>query len=241
MELHFLSRLPQPIQDLAAEIEQAAGLPIAVVQEDDGEVPVDSPSKVVWTTVTESEATIFFFRDSDWDPEYVLHELLHIQRYWVEATPQLEPALRPDLRGNDGNWQITAMLDNALEHLIIWPRMRAFGYRPEVYMTLIADQWARRVYGDIPSRELFITENATEWLQVSRVVSSRPIRKRMLRRLQRDGVLDVCQRFSDAIDEFVQDKREMVRTALDVLGAPRELYMLKVVDPRSRRSRFIEL
>lgn len=53
----------------------------------------------------------------------VTHELLHIERYWMEHVPQLYPADRR-------NWKNCAQMENALEHLVIVPREADYGFDP---------------------------------------------------------------------------------------------------------------
>ena len=75
-----------------------------------------------------NRATIFIRSEESFQPQGILHELLHIHRYWVEAVPQVMPA-KGD-RNTDESWRITSQIENTLEHLVIVPREADYGFEP---------------------------------------------------------------------------------------------------------------
>lgn len=107
-------QLPTEALGLWDEIESFAGVALAV-QARPGETAACNPN--------EMQATIYLPDPNNVSVPDVVHELLHIQRYWVEKTPQIAAARGED----DNNWQIGCWLDNVLEHVVIVPKMPAFG------------------------------------------------------------------------------------------------------------------
>ena len=86
-----LDQIPANVRAFLDKIEDFAGLEITFTRNPRPVSPTDpnpdGPASMTW----EHRATILL-RTEDIDPQGILHELLHIHRYWVEGIPQIMPA-----------------------------------------------------------------------------------------------------------------------------------------------------
>jgi hypothetical protein len=89
--------------------------------------PPDNYPNATAACILEDGARILLREGGLIEPQNILHELLHIHRYWVQHTPQLEP-----LVDHESNWEITRRIEDALEHLVIVPREANFGFAPRL-------------------------------------------------------------------------------------------------------------
>ena len=107
------AQLPPAILALWDKIESFAGTQVNA-QARPGHLAACDPGS--------QQATIYLPDPHKISEQDVLHELLHIERYWNEKAPQVQAA------GNDpNNHEIGSWLDNMLEHVFIFKRMRRFG------------------------------------------------------------------------------------------------------------------
>jgi hypothetical protein len=138
-----LDRLPQVGVDLLAEIEAFAGVQVQFAGLKAPRSPTDPDPFGPENNVSDTYAIIRFPDVTRLTPEGLVHELLHIQRYWVEGIPQLYPRPPNDV---PGNLKTSGDVENTLEHMVIVPRQANLGV-PD------ADHWnvnAARIWGGYP-------------------------------------------------------------------------------------------
>ncbi|GEM_PF-2414530 len=162
------------------------------------------------------------------DSNAILHELLHLHRYWVEAIPQLEA--KTDL---GRNVEIAAELDNELEHLIIVPKERNYGFDPEPYWSSRSQQyWAEFPWEKLsPSIRREFTLKG--WLH-SPLISSE-LRNDIETRLREADLYSEAERFLQRIREFSGSKPRAVSTALRFLKIPHDEAQLVTMDIRNKK------
>ena len=114
------SSLPQNVLGVMDEIEAFADQQILFAY-NHKPPPTEYPNSAA-CYVREDEACILLRHGAPISPQDILHELLHIRRYWIERAPQLEPTA--ELADIDDNWDVTARIENLLEHLVIVPERR---------------------------------------------------------------------------------------------------------------------
>lgn len=85
---------------------------------------------------TTEQGTEIFYPESGTTEQDLVHELLHIQRYWVEKAPIMEMATSQ----LDGNAYAIRQLCNDLEHCVIIPREQR--YLPDSTDSLTV--WSRK-------------------------------------------------------------------------------------------------
>ena len=116
MSPQFLAMLPGDLQATVQEAEQIAGCEIAVVP-DAAANEFDSLTFGVDGGVC--SATIAY-RGESISRCALLHEVLHLKRYWLDAVPMLRPTSRH-------RYECEAqMINDLIEHLIIIPEEKQF-------------------------------------------------------------------------------------------------------------------
>lgn len=166
------------------------------------------------------EATILLRSKDVFPPHDVLHELLHIERLWVEGIPQLMP--RHDPKGARG--RIATDIENALEHLVIVPREAHYGFDPYPYW----NETARRNWGSYPwpaMTDPWMRRKACllGWLTVSRLVNEEEVRSHVEECLCQEGGPDLlaeAKRFSARIGEKLASKPHAQSAVLRFLEIP---------------------
>jgi hypothetical protein len=112
----FLAMLPGELQATVKEAEQLAGCEIAVIPEaaanqfDNLRLSIDDAGAVGATIAYRGESISCCA---------LLHEVLHVKRYWLDAVPILRPSAR---RSNFEEQTI----EDLIEHLVIIPEERRF-------------------------------------------------------------------------------------------------------------------
>lgn len=108
--------LPGELQATVKEVEQIAGCEIAVVPD-----PAANEFDNLAIGVVDGVGTATIaFRGQSISRCALLHEVLHVKRYWLDAVPMLRPTTR--LR-----YEVEAqMINEFIEHLIIIPEERRF-------------------------------------------------------------------------------------------------------------------
>jgi hypothetical protein len=117
MKAQFLAMLPGELQAIVQEAEQAAGCEIAVVPD-----AAANEFDNLQLSVTHSgvcSATIAY-RGESISRCALLHELLHVKRYWLDAVPLLRPTSRHRYEAE------AQMVNDLIEHLTIIPEERRF-------------------------------------------------------------------------------------------------------------------
>jgi hypothetical protein len=84
----------------------------------------------------------------DIDPQGIVHELLHIHRYWVEGVPQCQPV--PEKRSPQSLSYIGGT-ENLLEHLTIVPREAEYGFDRSVWNGFARKKWEAYPWANFPS------------------------------------------------------------------------------------------
>src|SRR5262249_29258125 len=125
--------LPANVLALMDAIEAFAGLEIGVTGRSGPPRRNDAAS----ATLSFDYATIILPASGSISPLVMLHELLHIERYWMQGVPQLFFA-------DFGVSPVDLMcIDNHLEHFFVVPACRAYGYDDRDYWAREAERnWA---------------------------------------------------------------------------------------------------
>jgi hypothetical protein len=207
--------LPDNIGRLVDEIEAFAGLSIKVVLIPKVPSPTDPNPDSTACQVTEDSATIII--RSEWvQPEAILHELLHIQRYLVEGIPQVHPILGE--KAPEGNWQILNQIENELEHLVIVPRMADYGFEPYDYWNKTEQRnWSRYPW----------PENTVPWdrrrnclrgsLAAAFIVTDPEVKQLIEKGIAQEGLLTETRLFTAKIRSVLDSKPRAIAAFLRFL------------------------
>lgn len=116
MNPQFLAMLPVELRAAVQEAEQVAGCEIAVVAD---EAANDFDSLAIGVENGACIATIAY-RGKSISRCALLHEVLHVKRYWLDGAPMLRPTTRLRYESEAG-W-----VNELFEHLIIIPEEQRF-------------------------------------------------------------------------------------------------------------------
>jgi len=160
----------------------------------------------------------------------IIHEILHLQRYWLEQVPQLEAA-------NDigQHVELFANIDNVIEHLVVVPRERDHGYDPSPYWSgnlvqyFAAFPW--------PGRSTHGVKMACLLGWLSAQLSDDELVKEAIRsKLERAGVERDADRLLRKVREVRHSKPRMAAAVLKACDIPSTAAVLVRYDVRNRRA-----
>jgi hypothetical protein len=226
--------LPSNIIDLMDGIERFAGREIAF-EFNPHPAPTEYPNSAA-CYVREDKAAILLRAGAQISAQDILHELLHIQRYWMEHAPQLEPLLN-----QDSNWDVTGRIENVLEHLVIVPREANFGFAPRPQW----DEVARREWGAYPwpdNTEQFSRSLGSHlgWLTCE-IVTDPQIRTLAKECLVKDGTFESAENLRQAVKRYLANKPKALLFVLRAVGLPRAEFQLAYIDIKRGKKRCAKL
>ena len=117
-----LPQLPAIVRALLEEIEEFAGLQVDFDPYTFPPRPNAFNPRAPAMAVAPDGATIYLHDFDAVDLHGVVHELLHIRRYWSDGVPMIQPA-----RNGEANRNAMQNIENGLEHLVIVPQEATFG------------------------------------------------------------------------------------------------------------------
>ena len=209
--------LPENMQRLVDEIEAFAGIPIEVALIPKVPSPTDPNPDSTACQVTEKSATIII-RSELVQPEAVLHELLHIQRYLVEGVPQLTLILGED--APETNWQLMNEIENVLEHLVIVPRAADYGFEPYEYWNKTAQtNWSRYPWPEATDRRARRQVCLLGSLDAL-LVTDAGVKQLVERCIAQEGFLTEARLFTDKVKRVLASKPQTIATVLRFLRLP---------------------
>lgn len=229
-----IEQIPHNVRDLLYEIEDFAKVKvgfrdISLLQQAATAYQVDVPSIEVESIYADHEQAYITLPDPACvNANAVLHELLHLHRYWVEAIPQLEAY------GNNGpNVGFASYLDNELEHLVIVPNEKDYGYNPEPYWSSLSrDYWSRYPWGDVSPDDRRV-KTLMGWLHSS--LTSLSVRSEVETNLNRLEVFQEAERFRQRIHELLSSKSRATSAVLRFLKVPYEAMQMATLDIRNKK------
>lgn len=221
---HVLRLLPARARALVDELESFASLAIDFCDySGTSELHIDR--NIVSTSVGHSSARIFLPDPSRPNPNAVVHELLHIKRYWVEKVPQMEAV-------NPANTTLTDDLDNCLEHLVIIPQQSRIGFDDTPYWNSVTSEY----WSDFPwesDPHSFRAQALTGWLTATACDDDALIAG-VKKRLAGVDLLDDAEILHSKLMCLHDSKPLMVATSLDALNIPRSAVRLVTLDVQNR-------
>lgn len=208
-----LAVLPEKSKDLLEKLESLAGREIAfaayATPPDPSEVNPDAPA----TEMTAAGARILMRDGSAIPPQGVTHELLHVERYWMQGVPQLYPA-------NPAFFKNCGQMENAMEHMVIVPREADYGFEPfghwnETYRrTWVGDPVPATMHPDIRRMKCLMGWLATQ------VISDDAVKDMMAKAIISAGHMDEAERFKKRMNEFIGSKEKMVQCLARFMKIP---------------------
>lgn len=234
MEQRFLDLLPLEAQELVQRIEAHTGIPIDVQRtERPPNLTLPNPYSP-GAEVYADRAVILHYGEDHLDAHALVHELLHIERYWVEGVPQIVPI------GNatDDHWSITSSIENAIEHLAIVPRESDYGYDPYPHWNFVEGViWGRYPWPDITHPFARRKNMLLGWLGVSILTTDAALKEHARSILARESVLGEAERFRAKIDRVKGSKVRALAATVRFLQIPPTEVALRYHDTATKSLR----
>ena len=222
------AELPQNVLALMDDIEAFAGREIQF-EFNHLPPPTEYPEAAA-SYVQEDKARILLREAAPISAQDVLHELLHIQRYWVEGVPQLEPA--DGDWGKDDNWATTAQIENSLEHLVILPREADYRFSPRPKFTEIAQrEWSEYPWPDVQGEFQRRFVCYMRWLACE-TIPDEAVRALAKDCLTREGVFGDAERLRKTVLRRLPNKRRSLAAVVRALGIPADGVQLTYLDAK---------
>jgi hypothetical protein len=230
MQIAYLERLAPDVRSLVEQIEQATGINI--------DVEVDSNRTTMACDIDKSGAQLSIPSPAYFPDDSVLHELLHIRRFFIEHVPRLIVCDDFD------NWTpqletAFAKLDNNIEHLVIVPA--ELTQRP----ARIA-HWRTNTAHAINNIQDFLTDDRKRWalvtwLFIHHVLPEHDLIEQVLALTEHLGIRDHAARFAEVVIPSLASKERTVSACFEYLWLPQDAACLEYFDIQHRRSREIPL
>ena len=249
MKSEYKSQLPATLRALVDEIESAAGVEISVKRAPD--LPVNLLADIKWGDMggpVTLSLTLWYKSDlgatSDCYPlpfAMVAHELLHFRRYTVEHVPSVFSIRGVPQSHQDAAMRVTTVLgiETLLEHLIIEPRVRNYGFDYPLNFC------CRAYWEHIPPKPWATPEFNVHWqlmneyLQTVFLCENITVKQCALQVMQRLGWLDEARSAADTLraimlgTDAVRMKEEMALAACKAFWIPAEtvgiLYQYRIL------------
>lgn len=224
-----LSTLPQKAVDLVSEIEEFAGTEIGF---QDYTILKMAGSKDTDSEAIYADHTRAYVSVPDLDSinsMAVVHELLHLKRYWIDGVPQMEAK---DDRGS--NVELAAAIDNCLEHLVIVPLERDYGFDPGPHWLSESEKhWADFPWPNYPPMAQRM-HALIGWLTTS-LVNDAPHKAAIRTKLDSISMSGEAERLHSRVMSLLNSKPRTVSAVLRFLKVPRHAVELVVLDVRNKR------
>lgn len=231
MERVFLEKLGAEIQGLVREIEDFAATEIQVRPTPIPTSKYARSPKAITLMASEHGATLLCRDAGDFQPQAVLHELLHLRRYWIDFVPQILPIDDP---GGE-KIKLANQIENTLEHLVIVPQEHKYGFESYAFYTEttsehwqaypwpgISEPWARR-------KNCLLT-----WLTTHLLVRDPAIERLAWRCADAEGLLTEAEKFSEKIGRVLNSKEHCISTTIRFLQIPRHEATMAYLDIRNK-------
>lgn len=218
MQQAFLQRLNSETQDLVREIEAFASREIELRAAPAPSSQAAGAARTVALIASETGATLLYRGEEEFQTPAVLHELLHLRRYWIDYVPQLVPLADPQ----GDKTKIANQIENALEHLIITPQEAHYGFDPYASLNDTARQnWEAYPWSDITESWARRKMCLLSWLTTRLLVSDDGVKVLARECLQKEGLLEEAENFAGKIERSRSSKERCISTAVRFLRIPR--------------------
>jgi hypothetical protein len=232
VEQAFLQRLSAETQRLVREIEEFAASEIELRAAPAPSSQEPSAARAVALIASASGATLLYRGEVDFQTPAVLHELLHLRRYWMDSVPQLVPIADP----MGDKTKIANQIENTLEHLIITPQEARYGLDPYASINETARQnWQAYPWSDVTESWARRKMCLLSWLTTRVLVSDDGVRALAQECLQQEGLLEEAESFADKIERSGSSKERCISTAIRFLRIPRAEAEMVYLDVKNRR------
>jgi hypothetical protein len=224
--------LPANVVALMDELEAFAGDSIGIVRD-----PSPPPAGVYnrnapGAMVSHLGAEIRLPDPDVWQPREILHELLHIQRYWLEGVPQFVR------KGPNASAHLASEVENQIEHLVIVPREVTYGFAPDdSYWNASAQHnWSSYPWPSTKDKVLRRRHSLLLWLAMARVTDE-SVRSHAVSCLEAEGLLTDARALEGAMRAAIRNKKKAIACIVRFLALPRADFRVATFDIKNKQVR----
>lgn len=230
-----LEALPSKALNLLDAIENFAKREIRFVGHDAVPGHLKYPgykSTTTYTGLDHIHASIIL--PSSIDPQAVVHELLHIHRYWVEGVPQWQPV--PG-KSDPRSLSCIGGNENLLEHLSIVPREAEYGFDRAAWNGFARKKWEEYPWPKFPSEGNRRVHSLRARLETD--LADDPTIHQLGREcLRLEGLEDEADKFAIRAKELLHSKPRLVACTERFFKILRHATRLVYYDVRKGEERF---
>ena len=231
MDQCFLSLLPEVLQKVVADAENLAGSSV-VVRSGDAASEFDEIELRPRDEAGIAHAVITYHGDSI-TPGALVHEVLHIKRYWLENVP----VLRSPVTSRFGFE--ARLIEDLLEHLVIIPEERKFVSTSDAHWSAVLDQKIREISPLSTIRS--DAERAALQRNVYRAMFDIALphldNALLYERLREAGELEASHLFVSALRPLVPDKVRALSFVVQTFGYDQQGFIAKPMGLEARLRR----
>jgi hypothetical protein len=226
-----LNNLPSNVAGLLAEIENVSGLKVKFELDTTVLPPNTVNIDSEMSEISHDRATVKLRNPDSVNLTGITHELIHIHRYWVEQIPQVMPR-----DNNDYKWSVTSEMENDLEHQIVIPRERDYGFDSSAYW----NDTHRKVWGlyPWPSADAFHRNMYCILSPLyTRLVTDPEVTKLIASAVQSAGLTAKAAQHGSAIRANLADKPKCIAITAAFIGIPPTDLRVVYFDTKARNRR----
>lgn len=205
--------IPPNVLSLMDNIEAFAGTYISIERNPYPLSKTDPNPLAPASMANHTKGTIYLRDIENIDANGILHELLHINRWWVEQIPQV-------LANSNENVPVTSSIENALEHQIIIPRETDYGFDPYPYWNETARlNWERYPWDgmDIPAAR---RKNILLGRLGLRLVTDQSVVDLAKSCIEQEGLTAEAEKFDARIASLIASKPRAISCVFRFLNIP---------------------
>jgi hypothetical protein len=164
----------------------------------------------------------------------ILHELLHVERYWMEQVPLLLPT-----DDHQENSEILNDLNNTTEHLTIIPRQKAlYGFDSSTYWNeVFHHNWSLYPWAEMTDPEPRRRNCLLLWLATEALTNDPEVETLARAALREEKLLYEAEQFRQRVHQLLHNKVRVLAACARFLRLPRNGLQLVYLDIRSRNRR----
>lgn len=233
MEQRFLQKLNNETKNLVQEIENFASTEIQVRSTPMPSNQSASSPKSVTLVASEKGAMLLYRNEQDFKPQTVLHELLHLRRYWNDFVPQILPFKDPD----GDKTKIANQIENTLEHLVIVPKEADYGFDPySQYNKTARENWESYPWPAISEPWARRKNCLLVWLTTNFLVTDAAVKRSAEQCLEQEKLRVEASNFAEKIGRVVNSKEHCISTAIRFLRIPRHETTMAYLDIKNQKT-----
>ena len=234
MKLKILEVLPNNVKELAERIEEYSGTKIGITDKMDQRLIKNVNSPALAITINEKKADLVILDKTKYNAQSVLHELLHLERFWIKGIPQF-------IAKDDKNQHLTSTIDNQIEHIFIVPEEEKYGYERYSYWNEVY----RESFSKFPPKDIQMFSLKGQCIfgliHSKILVNDKNIQSLITSKIRDVGLLQFSKNAERFLMKNINDKEKTIKAIVSILEIPIKDVQLKYIDIKNRKAIYKEI